>query len=451
MNDKQRNKCKTLYEQCQKSYDNTSNNYGFTVNVSGKSILAPSMFDDYFRVPEELLYSTVCGINKNWIGNRQNFSLELLTRLSDKVVFDEEWITGKKRTGRRVKQYFVYFEVFYFEDADRKTTTKPFHGILEIKNIKFSCCAKREYANIAEKYLVQEKKKEGNNLLKTVSNANELRRFPKIHNEQEGFVHPVKAEVAAYNSFDAAEKALAAFSIFANCFNVAQVKGRFRLRISGGGPRTTDSKTTMVDTGTYFIAENGEKIVHYNSGMFFNRLPKNYFDPSPDRHKLLNELLIAVTTENPVKERISNVVRDLATSYNVEDSGTRQLGFWRCLEHTTRKCGKTRKEKDIIDIFKNYREDLCWKQMGDIVLELRNGYVHVGKLLGEDEVQDNYINWAQEYAEASLNILLYLFKNRAKWNTTSAIDDFFDYYSRTDGSLGVAKMLLAARTRQRAS
>ena len=447
MNEKLKSQCRTLYEQCLEVYKNSLKTSILKIGSDGENIPVPSIFDDQFRVPEELLFTNASKANHSWLGERQNFSWELLTHLYRNEKFDEKWIIDKNKEKISLKTYIIYFEVFYFEDtAASNHLSKPFSGTLKIKDIRFNWCAKQEFANVSTQYIKQERQKDGGHLIDTIKSTKFFRRFASLSEEQEKFVHPIKAAVMASNPLDAAEKALAAFAIFANCFNVAQAKGRLKLRLDGGDPRTIDSKTTMVDTGVYFVKDEGS-ISYYNSGTHFNHLPKNYFDPSSEKQKLCKKILTSVMSESSIKDRIGNVVRELAMSYDTEDSGARQLGFWRCLEHATRKSGGNRKEKEIIDIFKNYRKEQYWKQMGDNVLKIRNGYVHEGNLLGEDEARDSYINWSQKYAEAALNILLYLFKSRSKWNTAKKIDEFFDYYSRTDESLKTASMILSDKNK----
>lgn len=108
-----------------------------------------------------------------------------------------------------------------------------------------------------------------------------------------------------------------------------------------------------------------------------------------------------------MRDRIRNVVNDLSLAYSSTNAGIKILSYWRCLEHATRGPNRNRKELEIIEIFKRRHSSKHWKQMGDLVLESRNKYVHSGIYSGKEKFADNYINWAQKYAEQSLYLMIF--------------------------------------------
>lgn len=71
---------------------------------------------------------------------------------------------------------------------------------------------------------------------------------------------------------------------------------------------------------------------------------------------------------------------EFASALDAEDVNLGLLGFWRCLEITTRKAnGQTRREAEVLDIFKNYIPgERYWEQQGFLIKETRNIYVHQG-------------------------------------------------------------------------
>ena len=77
--------------------------------------------------------------------------------------------------------------------------------------------------------------------------------------------------------------------------------------------------------------------------------------------------------------------------------------------------------------------------MGDLAARARNQFVHIGVCVGKQEHGNNYIKWMQQYAEQSLLILLYLYKNRKTWRNEGALNIFFDNYQRSEIELMLIK------------
>jgi len=173
------------------------------------------------------------------------------------------------------------------------------------------------------------------------------------------------------------------------------------------------------------------------------KAPTREYNNSKDKKLLLDKILqVATDGQRYLKERIRFVLQDLYTAYNSDNAGSRMLSFWRCLEHTTRKNGETRKEKEIINIFKKRYSNRTWEEMGDLVVRARNQFVHVGVYAGEQEYGSNYLKWMQQYAEQSLTFLLYLYKNRDVWKNNEDLNMFFDIFQRSTKELTLSKKVL---------
>ena len=83
--------------------------------------------------------------------------------------------------------------------------------------------------------------------------------------------------------------------------------------------------------------------------------------------------------------------------------------------------------------------------MGDLVLNARNKYVHSGLYSGKEEYIDQYVNWAQKYAEQALYLLLRLYYNRKYWESEEDLDIFFDNYVKDSKFFKIINIMQNAR------
>ena len=99
-----------------------------------------------------------------------------------------------------------------------------------------------------------------------------------------------------------------------------------------------------------------------------------------------------------------------------------------------------------MDIFKNYIPgERYWEQQGFLIKEARNIYVHQG-VSSTGGAPDYYLNWSQQYAEAAIRILIWLYNNCATWRSDDDIDIFFDHYSQSNRKLELAEKILRSRS-----
>ena len=86
--------------------------------------------------------------------------------------------------------------------------------------------------------------------------------------------------------------------------------------------------------------------------------------------------------------------------------------------------------------------------MGQLVLSARNRYVHSGLHSGGEEYIDQYVNWAQRYAEQALYLLLWLYDKRKYWGSEEELDAFFDICVESQEFLQVASRIHSIRKGQ---
>ena len=99
------------------------------------------------------------------------------------------------------------------------------------------------------------------------------------------------------------------------------------------------------------------------------------------------------------------------------------MHFWRLLEIGTLTTNKIRSQKKMIKIIKSHFKHKGKKIIGDLLVKVRNTFVHSGKYY---EFSDDYINWCKEYAEVVLNILFWLRDNGLQ--NKEQIQSFYEVY-----------------------
>lgn len=432
------NHARQLYRQCQEAYERSESKSETTWTINGRGIPSPSEFDDLYNVPSILLFQELCRTNRNLKGKFEIFRENLLLDIFDKKAFDYESLS-KVGNSSKFKSYKVYFEVYL---QKRNTTPLPFEKVISIKGLKFKWCNQKAFAKIYNDHTQAQAREFG--FRETNLDHDRLRYFPSLSDSGKKNIYPIVVEVMANTSLQAVSKALSIFEIAENSINVVQNIDTRSVYHLGKPP----SNNVLVKTGITFTVDSSETVEVFQPDQKIYKLPnlEFKFTNSQNKIKLFHYLIHANCSNTAISQRILAVTKELNLAYSTDDLGLRQLSYWRCLELATAKNGSSRKEKEIIQIFQNYYSNEAWKQMGETILKLRNTYVHRGELLDENDFFENYyLNWAKQYAEASLRILLYLFKNRSKWKKAADINKFFDYYIEPDEYLKLASELLKAR------
>lgn len=419
------------YNQCSNIYAKYVSDHG-----SNNEIPPPDPMDDYFSVPAELLFIELCKNDKGWANHRPEFDKLLIGQLYK----NKEWsIEDFKFTPRNVKgqKYIVYLELFYILPSPK---FRLFSDPINIDGVIIESCTKYTYKNIYNRFISCESmnKSESQELYDLKENivSGVKRRYLIVDKENEKNVHPIKVTVHSEdNELSALNLAVDKVNLLVQCLNVAQNIAIRELKIFGYDPDGLEKQIVVAETGRSFI-EGGERFNEYYTPSLMVKAPTREYNNFKDKKLLLGEILQAVTDgQRCLKDRIRFVLQDLYTAYNSDNAGSRMLSYWRCLEHTTRKNGETRKEKEIIKIFKKLYSNRTWEEMGDLVVHARNQFVHVGVYVGEQEYGSNYLKWIQQYAEQSLTFLLYLYKNRDVWKNEEDLNMFFDIFQRSSKDL----------------
>lgn len=430
-------KANEYYNQCSNIYANYVSGHD-----PNNEIPLPDPMDDYFSVPAELLFIELCKNDKGWANHRPEFDKLLIGQLYK----NKEWnIEDFKFTPRNVKgqKYIVYLELFYIHPYSR---SRLFSNPINIDGVIIESCTKKTYKVVYDRYISCESmdRLNKNNLYASGVNivSGVKRRYLNIDKDNEKNVHPIKVTVYSEDKeLSALNLAIDKVKLLVQCLNAAQNIAIRELKTFGYDPDSLKKQIVVAETGRILI-EGGERFNEYYTPSTMVKIPTREYDNSNNKKLLLDEILQAVTDgQRCLKDRIRFVLQDLYTAYNSDNAGSRMLSYWRCLEHTTRKNGETRKEKEIIKIFKKRYSNRTWEEMGDLVVCARNQFVHKGIHAGGQEYGSNYLKWTQQYAEQSLTFLLYLYKNRDVWKNEEDLNMFFDIFQRSPKELMLSEKI----------
>ena len=438
MSDKTNQKANEYYNQCNKIYTKYVSDHN-----SNNEIPLPDPMDDNFSVPAELLFIELCKKDKSWIDHRPEFDNLLIRQLYE----NKEWSIGDFKFTPKIirgKKYVVYLELFYIHPSPR---SRLFSKPIKIDGVIIENCTKKTYKNIYNRFILCESINMSENKESYDSRGDIVsgvkRRYLSIDKENEKNIHPIKATVYSKDEeLSALNLAIDKVNLLVQCLNVAQNINRRELEIIGYDHDNLKKQIVVAETGRSLI-EGDERFNEYYTPSRITKMPTREYINSKSKKLLFNEILqVATDDQCYLKDRIRLVLQDLYTAYNSDNAGSRMLSYWRCLEHTTRKNGETRKEKEIINIFKKCYSDRTWEEMGDLVVRARNQFVHIGVYVGEQEYGSSYLKWTQLYAEQSLTFLLYLYKNRDVWKNEEDLNMFFDIFQRSTKELTLSEKIL---------
>lgn len=445
-------RAKQLYLQCRKAYKDTKDSSGMVWNDGGKSISMPSHFDDAYNIPAELLFKELQGSGDPSQGARTDFDYRLLRLVSSDADYNSSSLKQNSKKKVSLKKFDVFFQVYFHKEH---SAPNLFNQQITLDGIKFTWCSQRTFSHLvscfesSENLATDKPNALGGDGFPGLYRRRRNERFPELTNESN--LHAIKATVQAVHIIDATDQAATAFRDFMSCVNVAQAFGSRNVSLSESAPKP---KSAVVYTGVFLVkSDDDKKIDVLWTSSKRHTLPSQSLNMTTSQSKMtfLNNLRKAFCDDSsPAAKRVRYVALEFALAIDTDDSNLRQLGFWRCLEIATRKSSENRKEKDVVKIFQNYHsKTLHWRQQGQLILDTRNTYVHQGVSSKSNKPNDFYLNWSQQYAEAALKILLYVYNNRSTWKTENDIDTFFDHYSQSDRTLVLAGKFLAARNKSR--
>lgn len=443
MHNTQTTKAEQLYAQCLEAYEECRTSPAALYN----NMPSPGMFNDSYNVPAELLFEEICRKDKRWRDERHGFYWRLLAWAYERKEWDFESFSKIEKRPLKFSQYVVYLELFYRCATPKR---RPFTAPIIIDKARIEWCSKREYRAKYEEYRIREQErrdKSKSTYLEGVPDYKDARNFPGRNQLSEACLHPMKITVDSTDNFAAVLTAIEKLDLVLNCLNVAQGLKRFSMRLNGGNENNLSTKTVFIVTG-YYIVCGLDTIDTYSSDSRTINSPSGEYKPSKIRRQLFWRILKIATSDSIVCDRIRCVLRDLALAYGSAHAGAKTISYWRCLEHATRSRNKNRPEKEIIKIFQYRFSNKYWRQMGQLVLSARNRYVHSGLHSGGEEYIDQYVNWAQRYAEQALYLLLWLYDKRKYWGSEEELDAFFDICVESQEFLQVASRIHSIRKGQ---
>ncbi len=440
-------RARQLFGQCKDTYNKCIGRYDVQYCFKGIEMMGPNEFDDEFNVPAILLFEELCKHHRKINGHYDSFRYNLFESIYLNKDFNEQQLMHISLPAASYQKYKVHFEIFF-----RKATTSaklPFRYEITANKIKFAWCSQHTVTAAFNSY--QTCCKKNSSIPPFTIDQQRSLYFPKLTEVDKKNIYSITTTVNATDAFDAMEIALSSFEIVRNAIDIAQALGSQSIQFFGKrqtGPAVLYTgiciATNISNRNDSLLSKPAEKVYE---------LPKQKLDftNASSRMQLFRDIIKALNDNDAViSKRIRPVANELSLAYSTYNPGLRQLSYWRCLEIATVKSGENRKEKDIIKIFQNYYSNQFWKQMGEVVLKLRNTYVHQGELIDSGGFSsDYYLNWSQQYAEKALLILLYLYKHRAIWGNEQQINNFFDHYAESNDSLKVAQQILSARLRHK--
>lgn len=413
---------------------------GYKANNSGADF-----FNGSFTVPAELLYIEMCRIvdigreYKHRKAFRQTFDARLIKLIEDKKDFDEDYLGNDiKQTikGQKRKSYWVYFGVPIKRSS---STPLPFGKTIKLDNIVFQSISHKQFESAHKKECLDDfNSKFEENLKPRESRTWLLKDFCFF-----------KAKVEADDPMAGANLVADAFSVLYVCATVAQNSHTYQYSMFS---IKTKSRSILATVGIMLVSTQG----HTKCDIFWAADIRTKSDEAlkfttqPDKLRYFSAYLRAFNEDTPISKRVRLFLFEYANALHAEDPHIRQLGLWRCLEIATSKQGSSRPEKEIVQIIGNfYSKSDVWRQQGDLIKDIRNGYVHSGITFEADAwgSVDRYLNWTQEYTDKALVLLRWMREHKVGKKSVSEIDDFFDLYSKPTSTLLMAGKLARGRSK----
>lgn len=261
-------------------------------------------------------------------------------------------------------------------------------------------------------------------------------------NLKDNFIY-IKVSIPSIRESIAIQKVIDAFEIFNACLNVAHESNSYvaayanRMGVKSRRPialpiclYVDGHKNPQAGIHQLIIDLPGDSVLKPNTTLKdFKQYKKRY-----DRLKYF----VSGQQLTPIAQRLQSVLLQYDRALGCKDPHLRALAFWRCLEIATAKNTNARTHDEILGILSGYRTDEVWQEMGKLIKEQRNYYVHYGRELSLDN-RDNYLCWQQQYATAILEVIVYMCIKKIGTEKggegESSINDFFDMYQLPSSKL----------------
>lgn len=405
------------------------------------------LFNNHFSVPTEYLFNEVCKLAivdreyKYRFSFRQIFDRRLTKLIDEGKDYDELYLSKQIKdliTNQSRSRYFVYFGVPIKRFSSEQL---PFGKTFKLDDITFTHIGEERFKQLHKGECLNDYDEKLHSHLKPKQSLTWVTKD----------FYYFKASLEAEDVREAANLTANTFTTLEVCATVAQNNHHYTHSMFNA---ETNSRSVLTPSGVMLISDEKHKKCDIMWSANIRTEAKQKLDfMSKDNRKHSYEFFKRTCKEDyPISKRLKSFLFEYANALKTDDPHIRQLGLWRCLEIATSKQGSSRPEKDIVQILANYySKSTHWRQQGDAIKDIRNGFVHSGITLEADVwgSVDKYLNWTQEYVDTALNILRWMRKNGIGKKTVNEIDDFFDLYSQNDATLKMAGVLLRGRKKSR--
>lgn len=375
-------------------------------------------------IPDEeksLRYSIFRNLLNSWIEDSKSFSKQkFLKELNFKL------------NRRHKKTHTFYFGVHIKRSPN---TPFPFKKQCKISGITFKIVSLQSVIKASKGVyidnLIQDYKKQNFTDNEWIQNT--------INNDYIYF----KAITTSIDEVVAANKIMGAFELFTAAASLAQER---HSRVQYWSYEGIKNRKPIQNPYMLFWKEAKDEITSIMVDLGSNiKRPEGSLTFTQKKEKMnLFKIYLSILAKQPttpIETRIKDFSLEFDKALDVKDPHLRMLSMWRCLEVATRLSnGATRRHKDIINILSKYYTNDYWKEKGDLVLSLRNSYVHEGKQLLYSN-RDDYLGWVQDYASASLSQLMWMRNKSIGIKNAYEIDAFFDLYTKSSEVFNVAKKM----------
>ena len=423
------NRLERLYDKAAEYHRNENAIFNDSFKVYAESLYIALSGSTVPPEEQNLRYSIFHNLLENWISHQRKFNKDKFTKE-----------LNSRFNKKQVKNHTFYFGVHVVRSSEAYF---PIKRQLTIKGVKLNVVTyesfKRATKGIYFQNLVDEYKKQ--------NYTNDAWIQSVIHREYVYF----KATTASVDETISANRIMEVFELFASAATLAQERGT---KVQHWGSGQIKTRRPIQTPYLFYWKEAKNEYTSILTGLSSKiRKPdgKLTFTNDEKRIKSFNRYLRIISKQNPrpIEARIRELSLEFNNALGVSDPHLRMLSLWRCLEIATRfSNGATRRQKDIISILSKYYTNDYWKEQGNLILSLRNGYVHQGKQLSHQN-RDDYLGWFQDYVSASLSQLMWMHTKSIGITDETEIDAFFDLYTMPYESLGVAKKMHYELTKSR--
>jgi len=415
-----------------------NNTYARLLNLFNKD--GDNDYDDAFNVYMEKLYALVFKKRIDAAEFEVHYDIYRKTLkewLKDDKPYNQDAFVkevSRKLNSKKLEEYTIYLGIHLKRAAN---VTFPIGSTLKVGAVKIKLRSFKQIAKVANgKYLnslIAEYTKERY----TTEQATRMIIADYVF---------FQAKVEARQDFIAVKKVAMAFELIAASATMAQE--RFK-KVSYFGSHMLSGRNPIIDPYVFYVGEEESEIATYTVIDSHIKLPDENLDFTKDKNQqnyYKKYLRIISNTEiRGIDLRIKDLLLEFKNAMGTSDPHIRALSLWRCLEVATRRANSTtRAQSEIVEILGTYYTNSHWKEMGLLIKDGRNSYVHQGEGLNSLN-RDMNLRWLQDYVSCSLSILMWMRGKKIGIVDESEADYFFDMYPKPIKSYEIVLEMYKAR------